>query len=203
MLTSMYYTRIIIILSLLLLSACSQHNGQKYEKNSAQSEDFTSNPESEINLYQQAIIHLRDNDLDMAKDILVTFTKNRPELAGPWANLGLIKIKNNDLDAAEKLLEIAVEKNPKMAQAFNLLGFIANKRENLQQAKEFYIQAIQYKNDYAVAHYNLALLYDIYFQEIEKAIQHYQRYLELIEYNDQETIDWLDELKFSLQRNAS
>ena len=199
----MYCTRIIIILSLLLLSACSQHNGQKYEKNSAQSEDFTSNPESEINLYQQAITHLRDNDLDMAKDILVTFTKSRPELAGPWANLGLIKIKNNDLDAAEKLLKIAVEKNPKMAQAFNLLGFIANKRENLQQAKEFYIQAIQYKSDYAVAHYNLALLYDIYFQEIEKAIQHYQRYLDLIEYNDQETIDWLDELKFSLQRNSS
>ena len=46
-------------------------------------------------------MHLRDNDLDMAKDILVAFTKNRPELAGPWANLGLIKIKDNDLDAAE------------------------------------------------------------------------------------------------------
>ena len=199
----MYYTRIIIILSLLSLSACSQHNGQEYDENSAQSEDFTSNPESEIRLYQQAIMHLRDNDLDMAKDILVAFTKNRPELAGPWANLGLIKIKNNDLDAAEKLLKIAVEKNPKMAQAFNLLGFIANKRENLQQAKQFYIQAIQYKNDYAVAHYNLALLYDIYFQEIEKSILHYQRYLELIEYRDQETIDWLDELRFSLQRNAS
>ncbi|MCF6211143.1 MAG: tetratricopeptide repeat protein [Gammaproteobacteria bacterium] len=199
----MYYTRIIIILSLLSLSACSQHIGQKYDETSVQSEDFTSNPESEIRLYQQAIMHLRDNDLDMAKDILVAFTKKRPELAGPWANLGLIKIKNNDLDAAEKLLKIAVEKNPKMAQAFNLLGFIENKRENLQQARQFYIQAIQYKNDYAIAHYNLALLYDTYFQEIEKSILHYQRYLELIDYSDQETIDWLDELKFSLKKKTS
>jgi len=198
----MYCTRIIIILSLLLLSACSQHSGQEYDENSVQSKDVTSNPESEIRLYQQAIMHLRDNDLDMAKDILVAFTKKRPELAGPWANLGLIKIKNNDLDAAEKLLKIAVEKNPKMAQAFNLLGFIENKRGNLQQAKQLYTQAIQHKHDYAVAHYNLALLYDIYFQETEKAIAHYQRYLELIEYSDQETIDWLNELKRSLERKA-
>ncbi|HDH08408.1 MAG TPA: tetratricopeptide repeat protein [Gammaproteobacteria bacterium] len=198
----MYYTRIIIILSLLSLSACSQHIGQEYDENSAQSEGFTSDPESEIRLYQQAIMHLRDNDLDMAKDILVAFTKNRPELAGPWANLGLIKIKDNDLDAAEKLLKIAVEKNPKMAQAYNLLGFIENKRGNLQQAKRLYTQAIQHKHDYAVAHYNLALLYDIYYQETEKAIVHYQRYLELIEHSDQETIDWLNELKRSLERKV-
>lgn len=199
----MYYTRIFFILGLLSLSACSQHKGQEYTEDLTYTENFTSNPETEINLYQQAIMHLRDDDLDKAEIILLAFTKRRPDLAGPWANLGLIKIKTNDLDEAEKLLNVALEKNPNMAQAFNLLGFIDNKRGNLQQAKQRYTQAIQHKNDYAVAHYNLALLYDIYFQETEKAIEHYQRYLELITHSDQETIDWLNELKFLLRRNSS
>ncbi len=203
MFISMYYIRIFFILVLLSLSACSQYRGQEHIEDPPHGEDFTSNPETEISSYQQAMIHLRDNDLDKAQAILLTFTKRRPDLAGPWANLGLIKIKTNELDEAERLLRVALEKNPNMAQAFNLLGFIDNKRGNLQRAKQHYTQAIQHKNDYAVAHYNLALLYDIYFQETEKAIAHYQRYLELITHSDQETTDWLNELKSSLRRKSS
>ncbi len=194
---STYYISIFILINILLAS-CSQLSSIGLTDNYAAWEDAR-NPEAEIELYQQGITYLNDNKLDEAESILLAFTDNRPELAGPWANLGLIQLKRNNIDEAEKLVKKALEKNPQMAQASNLLGVIENKRGNIKQAQHQYIRAIYRKNDYAIAHYNLALLYDVYLQDIKNAIKHYQRYLKLIKNKDQKTADWLEELKRSLK----
>ena len=67
--------------------------------------------------------------------------------------------------------------------------------EKYKQQKKHYKEAIENKNDYAIAHYNLALLYDIYFQDVAKAIPHYEKYMELINNEDKNTADWLEQIK--------
>lgn len=194
---SMYYISVFILIQI-LLAGCSQLSSIESTDKHTVSEDAR-DPEAEIKLYQQAITYLNENQLDKAESILLKFADNQPNLAGPWGNLGLIQLKRNNIDEAEKLLKKALEKNPQMAQALNLLGVIENKRGNIKQANHLYTQAIHHKNDYAIAHYNLALLYDVYLQDIKKAVKHYQRYLKLVNNQDQKTADWLEELKLSLK----
>lgn len=191
----------IALLSAILLSGCATHES-KPDKLSQQDIDkaLKETTESDIQKYRDAIALLAQGELVMAKSALIEFTEDRPELAGPWANLALISIKQGKLDKAEALLHKAIERNPKMSQAFNLMGYIEKDRGNILKAKDFYTKAIKLKNNYAIAHYNLALLYDIYIQDIYKAVTHYQKYMALTKHKDKRTADWLGQLKASLKK---
>ena len=64
----------------------------------------------------------------------------------------------------------------------------------IKEAEKHYKEAIKNKNDYAIAHYNIALLYDVYLQDIKSAIPHYERYMKLINNKDKSTADWLEQI---------
>lgn len=191
-----------MVITLLLMVGCSQHGRIETDGRAESMPGSASNSEIEVQLYQQALLFLDNNELDKAEPILRTFSLKHPELAGPWANLGLIQLKRGNMDNAEGFLKEALTKNPKLPQAFNQLGVIEQNRGNALQAEQLYLQAIKENNDYAIAHYNIALLYDIYLQEIDKAISHYESYLELSDYKDQQTINWLKQLK-SIREKSS
>jgi tetratricopeptide (TPR) repeat protein len=118
-------------------------------------------------------------------------------LAGPYVNLAIIAIQDKNSEEAFKLVNLALNKNPNLAQALNLLAFLEQQEGKIQQAEKHYQDAIKNKDDYAIAHYNIALLYDIYLQDIDKAIVHYERYMKLINNKDKRTADWLEQLKSS------
>ena len=157
--------------------------------------------ESDRNNYRNAITALNNNKLDLAESILKEMLKNRKDLAGPWTNLGLVYLKKNDVPNASKALEQALQINPKQAYALNLMGVIEYNNGNAQKAMEYYQTALQHKPDYANAHYNLALAYDIFYQNIPKAVEHYQQYMELTKHEDKATGTWLDQLSATLKSN--
>ena len=144
---------------------------------------------------KEALTLLNNNKLDAAKDIFQQFKENRPELAGPYANLAIIALKNNKPEKALELVKIALSKNPDLAQALNLLAYLEQVSGEIKEAEKHYKEAIRNKNDYAIAHYNIALLYDVYLQDIESAIPHYEKYLKLINNEDKNTADWLEQIK--------
>lgn len=154
----------------------------------------------EIALYGKGITYLNDNQLTDAETIFKSIIAKRPEFAGPWANLALINIKNNDLAKAQENLNQALARDPSMPQIYNMLGYIEKKKGNINKAIDYYLQAIAKKPDYAMAHYNVALLYDIYLQDLPDAITHYKRYLELDHNQDKVTADWVSELENTLKR---
>jgi len=151
--------------------------------------------EKDIALFQQAISSLSRADLEHAEVDFREIAARRPEFAGPWVNLALIDIKRKDLSGAEKNLARALEKNPQMPQAYNLLGFIEVSKGNMNKAAEDYQKAISFKEDYAIAHYNFALVCDLYLNDIKTAVHHYKRYLELTNQQDKKTSDWVAELE--------
>ena len=187
----MYYINLIIFAA--LLTACSTTNDTSSVSSSGLSP--LNQSESEISRYRKAITLLNSNKLDKAKEIFVEFKSERPELAGPYANLAVIYLKKNDPDKALELVKIAVEKNPKLPYALNLLAYLEQMNGEIALALNHYKQAIKNKNDYAIAHYNIALLYDIYLQDIDSAITHYERYMKLINNKDKNTADWLEQIK--------
>lgn len=197
----MYSTKSIILCSALLLGACSAPVKQQAmpEQSSVAASGELTVTAAEKHLYRQAITALNANDLDTAESLLKEFGQQKPELAGPLANLGLVYYKQGKKDLARETLLHALEKNSKQSHALNLLGEIAYEDGNAARAEEYYKKAIAIREDYANAHYNLALLYDIYFQDVAKAVKHYQRYMELTKYTDKDTANWLEQLENSLK----
>lgn len=187
----MYYINLIMLA--VFLSSCTT---------TSDTGDVTSsglNPleqsDSEVSRYKKAVALLNSGKLDIAKEIFLEFKSERPELAGPYANLAVIALKNNKPKEALALVNLALTRNPNFAQALNLLAYLEQVSGEIQSAEKHYKEAIKNKDDYAIAHYNIALLYDVYLQDIESAISHYERYLKLTNNKDKSTADWLEQLK--------
>ncbi len=188
----MYYINLFIIT--LLLASCSATN-QTSSSTATSGLNPNEQTESEHAQYKKAISLLNNDKLEAAKDIFLQFNNERPELAGPYANLAIIALKQEQPEKALELVQICLSKNNKLPQALNLLAYLEQRKGEVLSAEKHYLEAIKYKNNYALAHYNLALLYDIYFQNIAKAIPHYEIYLKLTNNKDKTTADWLEQIK--------
>ena len=201
---SMYSIRLLTSVTIVLLTACTasvQIDKQLGENDTTTQPVASLITDSERNDYRNAITALNNDKLDIAEKILKEIIDKRNDLAGPWANLGLVYIRKNDLESAIQSLNKALQLNPNQPQALNLLGSIEYNKGNLKTPIDLYLSAIKNKPDYANAHYNLALLYDIYFQDIPKAIEHYKKYLELTDYQDKQTEVWLEQLVSTLKNS--
>jgi tetratricopeptide (TPR) repeat protein len=192
-----YIKTLLTIVLLITIASCS--NQTKTVDNNQTTESSV----QELQLYKNAIIALNKKELDKAEKLFLTMSERQPNIAGSWANLALISIKKSDLPQAEEYVKMALDKNPNMPQALNLSGYLAQKKGEINKAKSYYLTAISHKSDYALAHYNVALLFDIYLQDIAKAIEHYQLYLTHSEQKDENTKNWVKGLKATMATNNS
>lgn len=182
-----------LLFVLLLLSSCATTDNPPNSQVDVPSQYAQS--DDEIRRFKIATELLNSNELDKAKEIFMSLNNDRPDLSGPYANLAIIALKNNKPNKALELVNIALLKNPNLAQALNLLAYLEQIKGDINSAEKHYKQAIKSKPSYSLAHYNLALLYDVYFQDINSAIPHYERYMQLINGKDKSTADWLEQIK--------
>lgn len=190
------------ILPLLMLALAGCATGPRPDAGSAAA-DLDRSADAEMTHYRNAITALNDSRLELAQSELDRLTRIRPELAGPWLNLAIIAVRQNDLDAARMHLDAAQKRNPGMPQVHNLRGYIELSQGNVNKASDAFRQAITLREDYAMAHYNYALVHDIYFQDFAVAVRHYRRYLELTANQDTRTAEWVTELERQLSQAQS
>lgn len=197
--------QLITALSFILLSACAQGPSKESSKLSASAPSPSTSPQalsvsqSDRDAYKKALIALNDQNLDKAQRLFNQFTRDKPELAGGYANLALIHFKRKEFDKALKQVNKALERNPEQAPALNIRAQLYIKNGKIHKAKEDYLKAIKTDPKYANAQYNLALLYDIYLQEIALAIKHYKIYLSLLKEPDKATEEWVTHLEGTLK----
>ena len=78
---------------------------------------------------------------------------------------------------------------------FNLQGIHYRRAGLFRQARDAYQAALRLRPDYAMAHINLAILCDIYLQDMDCARRHYREYLRLAGAGDNRVELWMADLE--------
>jgi Flp pilus assembly protein TadD len=137
-----------------------------------------------------------------AERAFVALTKSNPELAGPWANLGVLHRNAGRTADAVSALEKAAKLAPGNAEIANQLGVAYRMAGQFKQAKASYERSITLDPAYAAAVLNLGILYDLYLWDGARALELYDRYL-LMTPGDAQVQRWVTDLKNRAGKSAA
>lgn len=129
--------------------------------------------------YRDALALLKNGQRKPAQELLLALTREHPELSGPWTTLGISQAQGRQRDAAIASFTRAVEANPRNAVAQNWLGSLYREAGNFAAAEQAYRHALAAQADYAPAHLNLAILYDVSLKRPQQALPFYRSYQKL------------------------
>src|SRR5882757_301800 len=133
----------------------------------------------------------RNTDAELEfKQIVVAY----PQFAGPQLNLGLLYLHDSRLTEAEAAFKAALTLTPANPVAGDELGIVERKLGKFTDAEAAYLRAITAEPNYAPAHLNLGVLYDLYMAEPQKALEQFERYIEIAGENKQ-VAGWVAELR--------
>jgi tetratricopeptide (TPR) repeat protein len=152
-------------------------------------------PPEAVQRFDAAVVHMNAGDLAAAEQAFRALASTYPNYSGPLVNLGILAAKAGRFEEAEKTLISAVERNARNATAFNQLGIVYRKLGRFQDAEKAYEQAVQVDPSYATAYFNLGVLCDLYLQQPQRALEAYERYLELTPSPDSRVNAWVTELR--------
>ncbi len=124
------------------------------------------------------------------KQLIVAY----PQFAGPQLNLGLLYLHDSRLPEAEAAFQAALQATPANPIAGDELGIVERRLGKFAEAEAAYQRAIAAEPNYAPAHLNLGVLYDLYLSEPQKALEQFERYLEIAGENKQ-VAGWVIELR--------
>lgn len=102
------------------------------------------------------------------------------KIQGPkmYFERGVIAQQKNDLDAAIVEYKKSLDLNPTAPVVCTNLGFVYLDKKQPDKAYEYFMKALAGKDDFADAHYGLALTYKEN-RDAAKAIEHFEKYCEL------------------------
>jgi len=156
-------------------------------------------------LYEQAVASMAAGDDTDASLRFQEFLLQYPDYPGAHVNLAIIHARNGDDMAAEASITDALILDPLYPQANNQLGMLLRRQGKFSEAEAAYTKAVTADPDYALAHYNLGVLNDLYLQQLDTALQHYERYQEIVG-EDKQVSRWIADLKrrvMATQRSAN
>jgi Flp pilus assembly protein TadD len=145
--------------------------------------------------YTRAISAVKAGQDKKAIQLFTGLTRDYPDFAASFTNLGLLYLKQEKLDEAEHAFKQAITINPADAIAYNHLGVVLRQRGQFDQARQAYKNAIRINAGYASAHLNLGILNDLYLQNLKIALQHYHRYQALTGDADKQVANWIVDLE--------
>ena len=130
-----------------------------------------------------------------AEQGFVALARAHPEFGGPHAALGVMYRQAGKLDAATAELEQAVRASPRQPAYLNELGVCYRMQGRFDQARLAYEQALAVAPDYRDVVLNLGILNDLYLADGGRALDLYERYLQLSPEGDATVAKWVVELR--------
>ena len=149
--------------------------------------------------YLRAIAALKNGDTAEALELLLRLSQEAPDKPNVFTNLGLTYFQLQQADLAEQAFAQAIERNADDAIAHNHLGILKRRKGQFQDALLEYQRAIEIDAEYARAHLNLGILYDLYLQDLEKALQQYRKYLDLTSEENAKVAGWIIDIERRLK----
>lgn len=177
-------------------STGSREEGKSAAENGAQAEI----PPQAQTLFEQAVSVMAAGDYVEAELRLKEFLLNYPAYPGAYVDLAIIQAKNGDDEAAQQSIDAALALNPNYPPALNQQGMLLRRKGKFSEAEAAYLKAVTAAPDYALAHYNLGVLNELYLQHLDAALQHFETYQELVG-GDEEVEKWIADLKRRVAAN--
>ena len=145
-------------------------------------------------LYEQAASAMAAGDYVDAELRFKEFLLLYPDYPGAHVNLAIIHANNENNDAARSSLDAALALNPNNPAALNQLGMLLRRNGKFLEAEAAYLKAVTVSPDYALAHYNLGVLNELYLQRLDVALQNFESYQALVG-EDKQVEKWIADLR--------
>jgi len=144
-------------------------------------------------MYEQAAAAMGAGDFVDAELRFKEFLLQYPAYPGAHVNLAIIHGQNRNDEAAQASIDAALALNPNHAPALNQQGMLLRRNGKFIEAEAAYLKAVTASPDYALAHYNLGVLNELYLQRLDVALQHFQNYQALVG-EDKQVEKWITDL---------
>ena len=151
-------------------------------------------PPEVLTMYEQAVAVMASGDFLDAELRFKEFLMQYPGYPGAHVNLAIIHSNNNNDDAAREAVDAALALDPDYAPALNQLGMLLRRNGKFLEAEAAYLKAVTASPDYALAHYNLGVLNELYLQRLDSALHHFERYQEIVG-GDEQVEKWITDLQ--------
>ncbi|VAX01463.1 hypothetical protein MNBD_GAMMA22-1965 [hydrothermal vent metagenome] len=189
----MLFNKILLLLLLSVLFSCSSAVRQVNLK----TVDITSKFQRK---YSVAINYLKNNQVKKAQKLLTNLAKEFQDFPGIHLNLALIYYRLSELELSRKSINIVLKISPENSLAYNLSGTLYRKAGEFTLARKDYLTALKISPNYADAHLNIAILFDIYLQSLLDAKQHYLKYLKYTSDDNKQVELWLQDLETRISK---
>ncbi len=151
-------------------------------------------PAKVMTAYEQAVAVMAAGNFVEAELRFEEFVLQYPKYPGAYVNLAIIRASQGDDTAAREAIDGALAIDRHHAPALNQLGMLHRRNGNFSEAEATYLKAVTAHPDYALAHYNLGVLNELYMQRLDAALQHFERYQSLVG-EDKQVEKWISDLR--------
>ncbi len=158
----------------------------------------TGPPAAVLARFEAALEAMRAEDYRVAEPMLEALVTDWPDLSGPPLNLAIVYSATGRDSDAEAAFRNLLATDPDNAVAWSELAIVLRRKGDFPAADEAYARALELSPDYARAYRNRGVLLDLYLQEPEAALAHYERYAELTGGSDTQVEKWIADLRMRL-----
>jgi tetratricopeptide (TPR) repeat protein len=192
-----------LLAGVLLLAACGGSSSTRPDAESQPQERAEASVAAPVNrdippqaqtLFEQATAVMASGDYLDAELRFKEFLLRYPDFPGAHTNLAIIHVNNGNDTAAQASIDAALAVAPNFAPALNQQGMLFRKTGNFIEAEAAYLKAVTASPSYALAHYNLGVLNELYFQRLETALQHFEQYQSIVG-EDEQVERWIADLR--------
>jgi tetratricopeptide (TPR) repeat protein len=145
--------------------------------------------------FNAALKLMKDHDTKQAQDAFLALSRDFPEYSGPLTDLSILYAQGRQRNLAIAGLSKAVNANSKNAVALNWLGALYREMGDFARSEQSYLLALSARPDYAAAHLNLGILYEVSLRRPQQALEHYRSYLRYAGKEDLIVSVWIKQLE--------
>ena len=185
---------------LLVAAGCAGTDPAPERPQAAATVDGSAVPAQAQTMFEQAAAAMAAGDFVDAELRFKEFLLRWPGYAAAHVNLAIIHREAGDDAGARAAIEAALAADPDFPPALNQQGLLLRKNGKFLEAEAAYLKAVTASPDYALAHYNLGVLNELYLQRLDAALQHFERYQELVG-EDAQVEKWIADLRRRVAAN--
>ena len=144
-------------------------------------------------MFERAVAIMAAGDFVDAELRFKEFLLQYPAFPGAHVNLAILHAQNGNELEAQASIDAALALDASHAAALNQQGMLLRRNGKFIEAEAAYLKAVTASPDYALAHYNLGVLNELYLQRLDVALQHFEIYQGLVD-GDKQVEKWISDL---------